>query len=168
MSNIHFSTLDNVKMTCKHISTKVFFKLLLGIDMLRWHTLTLNMKPVFLFGIWNDDHTKIIVLPTFQITTRLNSQNTNENVFIYELCHINLYMKIGVSNWLNWSFDPTKMKFFTLFHSLHHYWQPTTWNPLEHNSWGNCSDVKYVLFSSPNCEKKKIKRNIKSKCVTEF
>ena len=28
---------------------------------------------------------------------------------------MNLYMNIGISNWNNWSFDPTKMMFLTLF-----------------------------------------------------
>jgi len=52
-----------------------------------------------------NDHTKIIVLPSFQIATPLNSQNTNETEFINELWHINLYMNIGISNWHNWSLD---------------------------------------------------------------
>jgi len=56
------------------------------------------MKPVFLFGIWNDDRTKMIVLHTFQPATRLNSQNTNETEFINELWHINMYMNIGIYN----------------------------------------------------------------------
>ena len=145
------------KWLAKHISTKVSFKITITkrhvrID-IRWPC---KWYQYFYLGIWNDDHSKIIVLPSFQLTTRLNSQNRNENVFINELTHINLYMNIGISNWQNWSFDPTQMKFFTLFHSLHDYWPPTTWNPLEHTSWGNCSDVKYVLFSSPKCEKKKM------------
>jgi len=52
----------------------------------------------FLFGIWNDDRTKMIVLPSFQLATRLISHNTNETDFINELYHINLYMNIGISN----------------------------------------------------------------------
>jgi len=44
----------------------------------------------------------IVGLPSFQLPTRLNSQNTKENVFISELWHINLYMNIGISNWHNW------------------------------------------------------------------
>jgi hypothetical protein len=31
---------------------------------------------------------------------------------------MNLYMNIGISNWNNWSFDPTKMMFLTLFQFL--------------------------------------------------
>ena len=48
MSNINFSGLDNVKMTC--ITHKFPSKLLLGKDILNWYSLTLKMKPVVLFG----------------------------------------------------------------------------------------------------------------------
>jgi len=37
----------------------------------------------------------MIHLPSFQLATRLNSQNTNETEFINELWHINLFMNIG-------------------------------------------------------------------------
>ena len=40
----------------------------------------LDMKPKFLFG--NDDGTKIVVLISFQLGTRLNSQSGNETGFI--------------------------------------------------------------------------------------
>ena len=59
------------------------------------------------FGIWKDDCTKMIVLPSLQLATRLNSQNTNESEFINERCHINMFMNIGISNWHNWNFDFT-------------------------------------------------------------
>jgi len=49
----------------------------------------------------------MIVLLSFQLATRLNSQNNNETVFINELFHINLFINIGNSNWHNWSFDLT-------------------------------------------------------------
>ena len=38
----------------------------------------------------------MILLPSFQLATQLNSQNTYENVFINELCQINLYMKMFI------------------------------------------------------------------------
>jgi len=59
------------------------------------------MKPVFLMVIWNYDRTKIIVLPSFQLAKRLNSQNRKEIVFINKQWHINFYMNIGNSNWNN-------------------------------------------------------------------
>ena len=36
----------------------------------------------------------IVVLPSFQLPTRLNSQKTKETVFIKEIRHINLYKNI--------------------------------------------------------------------------
>ena len=77
MSNIHFSGLDNVKMNC--ITHKFPSKLLLGKDMF---TLTFvwpwKWNQYFYLGIWEDVHSKIIFLPSFQYVTRLNSQNRNE------------------------------------------------------------------------------------------
>jgi hypothetical protein len=72
----------------------------------------------FYLGIWNDDCTKIKVLPSFQLVTPINSQNRNETDFINVVCLIILYMNIGISNWHHWSFDPTNMMFFTLFQFL--------------------------------------------------
>jgi hypothetical protein len=104
------------KWLAKHISTNVSFK----ITIKKKHVFTDFRWPwiwnqYFYLGIWNDDRTKIIVLPSFQLPTRLNAQNANENEIFNKLRHINLYMDICISNWHNWSFDPTKMKFFTLF-----------------------------------------------------
>ena len=53
------------------------------------------------------DRTKMIVLPSFQLATRLNSQNTNETKFINNLLHINLFMNICISNWHNRNFHLT-------------------------------------------------------------
>ena len=108
MSNIHFSRLDNVKMTC---ITQVSFKITIRKTCLHWYSLTLKMKPVFQLAIWENERSKIIFLPSFQLVTRLNSQN-KWNKFINELWYINLYMNISISNWHNSSFDYTKMKFF--------------------------------------------------------
>jgi len=43
----------------------------------------------------------MIEFTSFHLATRLNSQNTNETGFINEICHINLFMNIGISNWRN-------------------------------------------------------------------
>jgi len=40
----------------------------------------------------------MIVLPSFLLATRLNSQKTNETEFINELWHINMFMNIDISN----------------------------------------------------------------------
>jgi len=63
-------------------------------------------------------------------------------------------MNIGVSNWSNWSFDLTNMKFFLYFSSLHDFWPPSTWNSLLHTSWGNGTMWK-TCFSAPQNAKKK-------------
>ena len=108
MPNNQYSALDNVKIICKRIGTKVSFKITLWkihvhIDICRpW-----IWNHCFYFGIWNDDCTKMIVLVSIHLSTRLNSQNTNETEFINKLYLINLFMNIRNSNWHNWSFDLT-------------------------------------------------------------
>jgi len=39
----------------------------------------------------------MIILPSFQLATRLNSQNTNETEFIIELLRINMFKNIDIS-----------------------------------------------------------------------
>jgi len=107
------------KCLAKHISNKVSLKSTISethvyID-IRWPWI---WKQYFYLGIWNDDPTKIMVLPSFQIAKPLNSPNRYESGVINELWPINFYMNIGISNWNNWSFGPRKMKFFTLFQFL--------------------------------------------------
>ena len=118
MSNNLFSGLDNVKMTCQTISTKVPFKITIRkrhfyID-IRWPW---KLKKYFYLGIWEVEHYKIIFLPSFQLVTQLNSQNRKERSLLI-FWHINLYMNISISNWHNSRFDSTKIKFFTLFQFL--------------------------------------------------
>ena len=68
-------------------------------------------------GIWNDDCNKMIVLPSFQLPTRLNSQNSNETEILNEFWHINLCMDIGIPMGII-EISPQKMKFLTLFQFL--------------------------------------------------
>ena len=115
------------------ISTKVFFKITIRkrhvyID-IRW---TWKWNQCFYIGIRNDESTKIIFLYSFQLVTRLNSQNRNETCLFLNW-HINLYMNISNSNWHNSSFESTKMKFLLYFSSLHDYWPPATLISLVHN-----------------------------------
>jgi len=46
--------------------------------------------------IWNEDRTKLIAFPLFQLVTRLNSGNPFEIEIHNEICHINLYMNTGI------------------------------------------------------------------------
>ena len=108
MPNIHLSAVDNFKMTCQTNKFKRFFKITIRkryvyID-IRWSGI---WNQYFYLGIWNVNRTNITVLPSFQLATRLNSQNRNETEFIIEISHINLCMNIGISNWHNWNFDLT-------------------------------------------------------------
>ena len=144
-------------MTFKHISTKVSFKITtrkrhVYID-IRW---PLIWNQDFYFGNWNVYRNKMIIFPSFQLAIWLNSQNKNETEFINELWHINLYMSIGISNWHNWIFEPTWMKFLTLFQFIT---QLLTFKHLKLFSTylvGRNGDVKKVLFSSSKCEKRKL------------
>ena len=96
------------KRLAKHICTKVPFQITIrnrhGFIYVRWPWI---WNQHYYLGIWNYDSTKITYLPSFQLATRLNSQNTNETVFINELCRINLRLNIDISNWHNWTFDLT-------------------------------------------------------------
>jgi len=87
------------KWLAKHISTRGSFKITtrkrhVYIDV----RLTLKRNQCFYLGNLIDDRTKMLVLPSFQLVTRLNSQNINETEFINELWHINLFMNFGISN----------------------------------------------------------------------
>ena len=74
-----FSGFDNAKWLAKHISTNVSFKITIRkrhvhIDIL-W---TWKWNKYFCWGIREDERSKITFLPSFQLVTRLNSQNRNE------------------------------------------------------------------------------------------
>ena len=107
------------KWLAKHISTKVSFKSTnskrhVYINF-RWPW---KWNQYFYLAISGDERSKIIVLSSFQLVTRLNSQNRIETSLLMNSEHINLYMNISISNWHNSSLDSTKMNFFTLFQFL--------------------------------------------------
>ena len=83
MSSIHFQLWIISKWLAKHISTKGYFKI------------TNNKRHVYIHigwsWIWNEyfyleisnyDRTKIIVFPSFQLATRLNSQNSMKLILL--------------------------------------------------------------------------------------
>ena len=74
MSNNHFSVLDNVKMTTK-VSLKITARKRCVYIEIGSHW---KQNQCFYLGIWNDDRTKMVILPSFQLATRLNSKNINE------------------------------------------------------------------------------------------
>ena len=142
------------KWLAKHINTKDSFKITtrnryVYID-IGWSWI---WNQCFYLGIWNDDRTKMIVLPSFQLASRLNSHNTDETEFINEISPINLFMNIGISNWHNRNFDFTKMFCLLYFSSLHDYWPPSTWTSLVHTSSGEMERCEKLAFSSSKCAK---------------
>ena len=152
--NFLLSTIS--KLLVKHISTKDSFEIVIRkrhvyID-IGWPWI---WNQCFYLGIWNDNRTKMIVLPSFDRATRLKSQNTNETKNINEILNINLFRNIGISNGILRVSTSNKWCFLLYFSSLHYYWPPSTWNPLLHTSWCKWNDVKNVLFSSSKCEKRK-------------
>ena len=107
------------KWRAKHISTKVSFKITIrkryAYTDIGW---TWIRKQCFSLRIGNDDHTEMIVLPLFQLATRLNSQNKNETEFINEIWHFNLYVWILVFPIGIIEIYTSRKRFFNSFQSL--------------------------------------------------
>jgi len=155
------------KLLAKHKGTKVSFKITIRkshvyID-IRWPWI---LTQYFNSAIWNDDRSKIIVLPSFQFATLLNSQNRNETEFIIDHSQMNLYMNIVISNWHNWSFDKKKMKFLLYFCSFRDYRPPITCNSLVQTNWGQMERCEKIAFQILKKRKKKMSWNLLTKCVT--
>ena len=123
------------KWLAKHISTKVSFKITIRkrhahIDT-RWPW---KWNQYFYLGFREDERTKIIFLPSFQLVTRLISQNRNETSLLMSsdtlICIWILTFPIGKIQ----DSTPRKWSFLLYFSSLHDYWPPTTLISLAHNS----------------------------------
>ena len=115
------------KLLAKHIRTKVSFKITLRkrhvyID-IRWPW---KWNQYFFLGIWEDERSKIIFLPSFQLVTRLYSQNRNETSLLKNsvtlICIWILAFPIGMIQ----VSTPRKWSFLLYFSSLHDYRPPTT------------------------------------------
>ena len=121
------------KILAKHICTKVSFKITIRkrrvyIDIL-WPW---NWNQYFYLGIWEDERSKIIFLPSFQLVTRLHSQNRNESSLLMIsdtlICAWILAFPIGIIQ----ISTPRKWIFLLYFISFHDYWPPTTLISLVH------------------------------------
>ena len=157
------------KWLAKHISTNVSLKFTIRkrhvyID-IAWPWI---WNQYFYLGICNHDRNKIIVLPSFQLVTRTNSQNRNETEFINILWQIILYMNIGFFNWHNWSFDYTNMTFFTLFHFLTRFLTSKYLKLYSTYLVGRNGAMEKRYFQLLEMRKKKIILNMKTKCITFF
>ena len=118
--------------------------------------------------ILNDDFIKMGALPLFQLATRWNTQKPYETDIHNEFREINLYMNIGISNWIFWSIDPRKWRFCLYFSSIHDYWPPNTLNSLVHNSKCEMERSEKVAFQLIKIRKTNISRNINIKYETDF
>ena len=151
------------------ISTKVSFKITIRkrhfyID-IRWPW---KLNQYFYLGVWNDERAKIIFLPSFQLVTRLNSQNRNETILLTNsvtlICIWILEFPIGIIQ----VSTPRKWSFLLYFSSLHDYWPPTTLSyeyitRLVEMEW--CEKRAFQLLKM---RKMKVFWIIKTKCVTDF
>ena len=126
------------------------------------------MKPVFLFGDLMRWRSKIIFLLSFQLVTRLNSQNRNETSLLKNsvtlICIWILAFPIGIIQ----VSTPRKRSFLLYFSSLHVYWHPTTLISLVHNSLVEMEWCEKRALQLLKMRKMKACWNIKTKCVTDF
>ena len=145
----------------KHISTNVSFKITIRkrhvyID-IHWPWI---WNQHFCLGIWSDDRTKMIVLLSFQLTTRLNSRNTYETVFHNEsdtlICIWILIFPISIIEVTS----PRDWSFWLYISSSHDSWPPSTWNSLEHKTWGEMERCVKRAYQLLKMWKKKISWNI--------
>ena len=129
--------------------------------------MTLNMKPVFLFGNlkWsyeNEIFSFISAGYTIKFTEhKWNSLLMNSDTLI---CLWILVFPIGIIE----VSTSRNCCFWIYFSSLHDYWPPSTWNSVVHNSWCEMERCEKLAFQLQNMRKKKISWNIKSKCITEL
>ena len=122
----------------------------------------------FYLTIWEDECSKIIFFSSFQLVTRLNSQNRNETSLLMNsetlICIWILAFPIGifqVSAQRRWSF-------LFYFSSFHDYWHPTTLISLVHKSLGEMEWCEKRAFQLLKMRKMKVSRNKNNKCVTDF
>ena len=157
------------KWLAKHIVTKVSFKITITkrhvyID-IRWPW---KWNQYFYLAIWEDELSKILSLPSFQLVTRLNSQNRNETILLMNsdtlICIWILEVPIGIIQ----VSTPRILSFLIYFISLHDYWPPNTFISLVHNSLGEMEWCEKRAFQLLKMRKMKVSRNIKTKCVTDF
>ena len=139
------------KWLAKHIRTKVPFK----ITIRKWHVhidirFPWKWNQYFYLGIWEDERSKIIFLPSFQLVTGLNSQNRIETSSLMNsdtlICIWILSFPIGIIQVLT----PRKWSIVLYFSSLHDYWLPTTLITLVHKSLGEMEWCENVLLVSQN------------------
>ena len=157
------------KWLAKHIRTKVSFKITIRkghvhFD-IRWPW---KWNQYFYLENWEDEHSKIIFLYSFQLVTRLKSQNRNDTSLLMNfdtlICIWILAFPIGIIQFST----PRKWKFLLYFSSLHDYWLPNTLISLVHSSLGEMEWCEKRAFQLLKMRKIWVSWNIKTKKVTDF
>ena len=125
------------KWLAKHISTKVLFKITIKIRHvyidIRWPW---KWNQYFYLGIWEDERSKIILLPSSQLVTRLNTQNRNETSLLMNSYTLICIWILAFPIIIIQVSTPRQWRFLLYFSSFHDYWPPTTLISLVHNSLG--------------------------------
>ena len=114
------------KWLAKHISTIFSFKITIRkrhvyID-IRW---LWKWNKYFYLGIWVDERSNIIFLSSFQLVTRLNSQNGNEaSLLMNSVTLFSIWILAFPIGIIQVRLHENEV--FSLFQSLHDYWPTTT------------------------------------------
>ena len=103
----------------------------------------------------------IAVLPSFQLPTRLHSQNTWKLSLLMNsdtlICIWILVFPIGIIE----VSTPRICSFLLYFSSLHDYWPPNTWNSIVQTSLREMMWCEKRAFQLLKMRKKKVSLNIK-------
>ena len=164
MYNFQFSGLDNVNMTC---ITQVSFKITIRkkhvyID-IRWPW---KLNQYFYLAIWEDERFKIIFLPSFQLVTRLNSQNRNETSLLMNSDTLISIWILAFPIGIIQVSTPRKWSFLLYFSSLLDYWPLTTFISLVHNSLGEmewCEKRTFQLLEMRKMSQPKHKNQVRNR-----
>ena len=117
--------------------------------------------------IWEDERSKIIFLHSFQLVTRLNSQNRNETSLLMNsdtlICIWILAFPICIIR-----FESTKMNFFSLFQFLTRLLTSNHFNIIITNLVGWNGVMWKRFFQLLKMRKMKVSWNIKTKCLSDF
>ena len=107
-------------------------------------------------------------MPSFQLVTRLNSQNRNETILLINSDTLNCICILAFPIGIIQVSTPRKWSFLLYFSFFHDYWPPTTLISLVHNSLGEMEWFEYRAFQLLKMRKIKFSGNIKTKFVTDF
>ena len=122
------------KWLAKHISTKVSFRFTIRKRLVYIHIMwPWKWNQYFYLGIWENERSKIILLTSFQLFTRLNSQNRNETCLLMNSDTLNCIWILAFPIGIIQVSTPRKLSFLLYFRSIHDYWPPTTLIFLVHN-----------------------------------